>query len=94
MIHGVTSRPVSATPQPDRLKEVADQFEAFFVEQLLKQMRSANAALRDDKASTARSTYEGWQDEQTARSIVSGGGIGLGKMLYEQLQQQAISRQG
>lgn len=84
------SQPLTAQ-QPDRLKEASEQFEAFFVEMLLKQMRSANAALRGEKASLSRSTYEGWQDEQTARSIAGAGGLGLGKMLYQQLQQQGTS---
>jgi peptidoglycan hydrolase FlgJ len=74
--------------QPDKLRQATQEFEAVFVEMLLRQMRSANRALGSEETGFARDTYEGWQDEQMARSISQGAGFGLGDALYRQLQQQ------
>ncbi|HYG59207.1 MAG TPA: rod-binding protein [Symbiobacteriaceae bacterium] len=80
-------RPVTATRQPDRLREAAEQMESVFVEMLLKQMRQSNTALGGEKPGFARSTYESWQDQHQSRSIAGAGGLGLAKILYQQLQQ-------
>jgi flagellar protein FlgJ len=92
VVNAVTVKtPVAAQAgaRNDKLRETAQQFEAIFVEMLLKQMRSANDALGGEENSFARSTYQGWQDEQMASSIAKGGSFGLANILYSQLQQQA-----
>ncbi|HWI51093.1 MAG TPA: rod-binding protein [Symbiobacteriaceae bacterium] len=93
MINAVAgaARPVSADPRDARLHKTAQEFEALFVEMVFKQMRSANNALSGETKGFARSTYEGWQDEETARSISQQGNFGLAEILYKQLQQQAAA---
>lgn len=81
----------AADPRDARLRETAQEFEALFVEMLFKQMRSANNALSGEPKSFARSTYEGWQDQEMARAISRQGSLGLGEMMYRQLQQQAAA---
>jgi len=93
MINAVAgaARPVSAEPRDARLQKTAQEFEALFVEMVFKQMRSANNALSGEPKGFARSTYEGWQDQETARSIGQQGNFGLAEILYKQLQQQAAA---
>jgi flagellar protein FlgJ len=76
------------TDGPDRLKAVAQEFEAIFVTMLLKQARASARALSSDKPDMTRETYESWQDEHLAKAMSSGPGMGLADMLYRQLQQQ------
>jgi Rod binding domain-containing protein len=86
--------PTLSAPAPEdpKLREAAREFEAVFIQQLLSQMRSANRALSGQPASFSRETYESWQDEETARSIARGGGIGLADSLYRQLVQQQTTQ--
>lgn len=84
-----------AAPDPEdaKLRETAQEFEAIFLEKILSQMRAANRALSEQTPNMARETYEGWQDQEMAKSIARGGGIGLADALYRQLvQQQTIIR--
>lgn len=68
-----------------RLKDTCRQFEALFLQQLLKEARAGAAALSGEKRSFDREVYEGWQDEQFAGAMSGSGGIGLAEMLYRQL---------
>lgn len=96
MIDGIpaslTRTPANETPaaRDERLREAAREFEAVFVEIILKEMRQSTKGLNDEKASFARGTYQGWQDELFARNMASGQGIGLAEVLYRQLQQQQL----
>jgi len=88
--------PATETPEgrSDRLREVAREFEAVFLEIILRQMRTSNQALGGgEKPGMARQTYEGWQDTMFAKNIAGGQGIGLGEMLYRQLQQEQLRQQ-
>jgi len=87
---------VNETPEgrSERLREVAREFEAVFLEIILKQMRTSNQALGGgERPGMARQTYEGWQDSMFAKNIAGGQGIGLGEMLYRQLQQEQLRQQ-
>lgn len=87
--------PVHETPaaRDERLREAAREFEVMFLGILLKQTRATTRALSTEKVSFARETYEGWQDEMFAKNIAMGGGIGLGEVMYRQLQQEQIAKQ-
>lgn len=80
----------AAKAENEKLREVAREFEAVFIGMLLKQARSATRAMSDEKPSFGRETYEGWQDEELARCMALGQGIGIGEMLYRQLLQQQL----
>ncbi|MGE5589010.1 MAG: rod-binding protein, partial [Bacillota bacterium] len=68
-----------------RLKDACQQFEALFLQQLLKEARAGAAALSGGNRSFDREVYEGWQDEQFATALSGSGGIGLAEMLFRQL---------
>lgn len=98
MVNPISGRPSElpkAPQQPDKLKEATQQFEAFFVNMLLRQTRQASKALGgEDQQDFTKETYDGWQDDQMAQAITTGGGIGLAEMLYRQLQQEQLDKQG
>lgn len=76
---------VAAAP-PDEAKAVSRQFEAMFVELLLRQMRSAARGLSGAEKGFASDVYDGWYEQQVAQRIVAGGGIGLSDSLSRALQ--------
>jgi Rod binding domain-containing protein len=83
-------RKPAAPPPQDRLKDATAEFEAFFVETLLRQAREGARSLSGEQPGFARQTQEGWQDAELARSVAHSGGLGIGEMLYRQLQEQQL----
>ena len=72
--------------KPDRdadLREVAEQFEAIFINQILKQSRETKLA--DDLfGSSAASTYEQLLDTETSENIASNVNIGIADAIVRQ----------
>src|SRR5688572_1180753 len=77
---------------PEALKQVAQQFEALFLDMMLKSMREANLGegLFDSDASNL---YQGMFDKQIALDIArtDGKGMGIAEMLIRQLSPKAPS---
>lgn len=67
------------------LEEVAAQFESIFLQQMLKSMRDATVK-SDLFDSSQMDTYQGMADQQIALKLAEGGGIGLARMMVEQMQ--------
>ena len=67
------------------LEEVAAQFESIFLQQMLKSMRDATVK-SDLFDSSQMDTYQGMADQQLALKLSEGGGIGLARMMVEQMQ--------
>jgi Rod binding domain-containing protein len=67
------------------LEEVAAQFESIFLQQMLKSMRDATVK-SDLFDSSQMDTYQGMADQQLALKLAEGGGIGLARMMVEQMQ--------
>lgn len=69
---------------PETLRKVAGQFEALFVQMMLKNMRdsSLNEGLLD---SDQTKFYQGMFDQQIATEMTKGKGLGLADMLIRQL---------
>ncbi|MBV8647236.1 flagellar assembly peptidoglycan hydrolase FlgJ [Paludibacterium sp.] len=63
--------------------EVAQQFEAMFLNNLLKTMRETHYS--DDDQSSEMQTYRGLLDEQMVQSMTSGRGLGLTQVLEQQI---------
>lgn len=74
-----------AQQRPDAaVEEVAGQFEALFVQMMLKSMREAT--MRSDLFSSDQlETYEQMYDQQLALELSKNGGVGLRGILVEQL---------
>ncbi len=70
---------------PAVLREVAGQFEALFVETLLKNMRSSSLGDPIFGQSDQYEMYQGMLDQQLAVEMSSGRGIGIADMLVRQL---------
>lgn len=70
---------------PAALREVAGQFEALFIETMLKNMREASP--KDPLVGDSESfeMYQGMLDQQLALEMASGRGIGLAEMLVRQM---------
>lgn len=91
---GIPGGQAQAGKAPDKLREVAEEFEAMFVELMLKQARAANKAWGNERqGGMARETYEGWQDRDLAKAVVKGSGLGVSEMLYRQLQREQLENE-
>lgn len=77
--------PEKAPDDPQKLMEVCRQFEAIFVNMMLKQMRATVTEGGLTEKSHARGIYESLHDEKLAEEISKGQGVGLAKELYKQL---------
>lgn len=78
---------------PDALKQVAQQFEAMFVHQLLKGSRDSALAedvLGGDRSDMVHDLY----DQQMSLHLSQKGGLGITDMLVRQLGGQATPKAG
>ena len=66
---------------PEATREAARQFEALFVQMMLKSMRDANAVLGEEHDTT----YEEMFDKQISMEMTKGKGLGMGDMMVRQL---------
>ena len=69
----------------DALEDVAAQFESVFIQMMLKSMREATMK-SDLFQSNQMDTYMAMADQQVALSMSEQGGIGIARMLVEQMQ--------
>ena len=78
--------------QKGTVREAAQQFEAYFLQEIMKSMRATveNGGLVD---SNAVSTYQDMMDKEVAQQMAKGKGIGLADMLVSQLSPQPPSAQ-
>lgn len=72
---------------PKALESVAKQFEALFMQMIMKSMRAANSAIGEDSFLNSDSVnfYEGMYDQQLAMDLSGKSGLGLSEMLVRQL---------
>ena len=78
---------------PEVLREVAGQFEALFIETMLKNMREASLGDPLFGDSSQHEMYESMLDQQLALEMANGKGIGLAEMLVRQLGgEEAVAR--
>ena len=69
---------------PEAAREVAQQFEALFIQMMIKEMRSASisSGLFD---SHQMDTYQAMHDQQLALDMARSGGLGLADVMVEQM---------
>lgn len=88
-LHGLQGLKVEAN-KDQALKKVAQQFEAMFLNMMLKSMRSANEVFSEDSLFDNKET-ETWNemlDQQRALSLAHKNGIGIADAMYRQLSRQ------
>jgi flagellar protein FlgJ len=75
----------SEKDSPETLRFVAEQFEAIFLQMMLKSAHgeSSEGGLFDSQQSEF---YQDWHDKQMAINLASGKGVGIADMLVKQLQ--------
>lgn len=71
-------------PQDRKVMAAAREFEALMIQQLFKTMRQTTKPTGIDGGSTM-ATYRDMMDEQTARELAQGGGIGLSEAIARQM---------
>jgi len=92
MLKPVASDPAVTAPNKNiseaRLQKACSQFESIFINNMLKTMRSTvdKGGLIED--SNASQIIKSMFDENLARGIAQGGGIGLAKIMFEYLKDQ------
>ena len=69
----------------EQLKDACREFEAIFLNMMMKQMRNTIPEGGMTEKSYGRETFEEMQDEILAEEMSKGQGVGLAKQLYEQL---------
>ncbi len=72
------------------VEEVAREFEAMLVTQLIGAMRKTIGESGLLEASPQRKVFDGVFDNEMARSLVDGGGLGLAESLAQQLRKNAM----
>jgi flagellar protein FlgJ len=80
--------PVHKGQDPEKLKEVCQQFEAIFIQQMYKEMRNTVPEDGLIPRGNADSIYTQLQDMEAAKLTAEQGGIGLAELMLEQLMQE------
>ena len=89
-----TTLRAEATKNPNAaLEEVAAQFESIFLQQMLKSLRDATVK-SDLFDSSQMDTYQSMADQQLAVQLAEQGGIGLARMMVEQMQTRGLVAAG
>lgn len=81
---------IKNTPKNEALKKVAQEFEAMFVNLMLKNMRAANQAFEEGGIFESKEGdfYRDMFDQQLSLSLSHGKGLGIADALYRQMQSQ------
>lgn len=75
---------------PQKLKGVAQQFEAIFIQQMFKEMRNSIPEGGLVERSNADDVYTQLQDAETAKIMSQQGGIGLADLMLQQLLDEDV----
>ena len=94
MIHKVTTAPKVTDKQnagsQARLKKACSDFEAIFINNMLKTMRTAFSEDGILENNNEGQIIQSMFDENLAAAATKGGGMGLGKMLFESFKPQEM----
>ena len=71
--------------QKQKLRKACEDFEAIMVTYLFKSMHETTLKADTEEFGSGRDLYEGMMDEAVASQLSHHQGLGLGKLLYQQL---------
>jgi peptidoglycan hydrolase FlgJ len=76
-----------ATREPQKIRDAAREFESLLLEQMLRSARAAGSGewMGEDQTGSALSEMA---EQQFARALSAGGGLGLAKMVVEGLERK------
>ena len=77
---------VADTPQIQKIKQTAQDFEAVLLRQMMREIR--NSAFSESSKGGSNAAYLSLADEQLANSMAAQGGFGFGKAMAQQMIQQ------
>lgn len=89
-----TSLSASAPETPERIRQAAGEFEALLIEQMLKSAResSGGGSLDGEASAGANETMIDFANQNFARLIAQGGGLGLTRMIEKGLQRTSAAK--
>jgi Rod binding domain-containing protein len=87
-ITAAASMPTADSAPPKNIEDAAQQFEAMMITQMLRSAKesSGEGALSDGDDSSTSSTMLDMANSQFAKMLSSGGGLGLAKMIVQNLK--------
>ena len=85
---GAEIKSLAKTDQAEALKEATKQFEALFVQMMLKSMR-ATVSESSLFTSSATNTFKEMQDAEVAKQITASGGFGMTDQFMGSIRRQA-----
>jgi len=78
--------------QEGALRETAQQFEALFIQMMLKSMRQANSVIKSDVLqSSTQETFQGMYDQELSISMSKRNALGFADVIVKKLSQQQSS---
>jgi flagellar protein FlgJ len=95
----INSRPIPTAADKlkaadEKLHEVSDMYEQHFIREMMKQMRATVHEGGFIQQSNAEKLFRDQLDDQYAEQWTKSGGIGLSKMIYEQLMDKYGTKMG
>jgi len=79
------SLPAKEAPAAIRLRKTCAEFESLFIAYLMKSMRTTSSDSSFFGSKNSADIVKSMFDENVSKEIAKGGGIGLGRILFEQL---------
>ena len=70
----------------NKLRNACSEFESFFIQEVLKSARKSIPEGGFFEKGNEEKTYNALMDQEMAKSMSKGRGIGIGEMLYQQLK--------
>lgn len=89
-IEGILRSSYNSTPEKNDLKTATQEFEGMFINYLLKVMRSTIDSEEDGELSMGKDLYMDMFDSEIALSIARNRSLGIGDMIYRQLQERGL----
>jgi Rod binding domain-containing protein len=80
------------TGRPRKLKEAVEEFESLFIYYILKRMRATIPKDGYPGSRRQQEIYDSMLDQELARHLAAGGGIGLSRLLFRQLSENMGER--
>jgi peptidoglycan hydrolase FlgJ len=84
--HSINGSAEEKMEREKRLKKVCADFESLFIYHILKKMRSTIPKSSLVIETTGKDTYEAITDQKVSEDLANKGGVGLQKMLFNQIK--------
>ena len=93
---GATQTDVAKKVQDAKLADAAQGFEAMFLTEMLKPLKTAKEEMGDDSKdqSAGSDTLSSFGTESLAKAIAKGGGMGIAKQIVQKVTLERTQQQG